>query len=110
MIRALAVVDVGYEFGDDEVEVGIALSVTVGGQVDGHAVERGGKIGAVVEVEAAKEILVGFAGAAVLGDDEAGDGFKQFAGTKQGTAGELGRVHRAFGGRIGNAHEIFALT
>ena len=63
------------QLGDQEVDVGIALAVAVGAHVDRHAVDRDGEVGAVVEVEAAQEILVGFALAAVLRDDEAGHRF-----------------------------------
>jgi hypothetical protein len=70
--------------GNEEIDVGIALAVTMRGHVDRHAVDRDGEIGAVVEVEAAQEILVGFALAAVLRDDQARDSFKEFAGTGGG--------------------------
>ena len=40
--------------------------------VDGHAVYFDGKIGAVVKVEAAQEILVGLTLSGMLGDDQAG--------------------------------------
>ena len=68
-----------HEFGDQEVDVGIALAVPVGAHVDRHAVEPEGKVGAVVEIHAAQEVLIGFAFAAVLGDDQAGRGLEHFA-------------------------------
>ena len=45
--------------------------MAVRAHVDGHAVDGDGEVGAVVEIEAAQEILVGFALAAVLRDDQA---------------------------------------
>ena len=46
--------------------------------VDRHAVDRNGEIGAVIEVHAAQEILVGFALAAVLRDDQTRRALEQF--------------------------------
>lgn len=80
VIDTLLVVHALDEFGDDDVHVGIALAVAMAAQVDGHAVEAGGEVRAVIEVEAAREVLVGFAAAGVLGDDDAGDHFQNFAG------------------------------
>ncbi len=79
-IGPLADVDRPDQLGDQEIQIGIALAVRVGAHVDRHAVDRDGEIGAVVEIEAAQEILVGLAVAAVLGDDQAGHDFKRFGG------------------------------
>src|SRR5215208_409158 len=57
------------------------MSAAVRGHVDRHAIDRDGQIGAMVEIEAAQKVLVGFSLAAVLRDDQAGDGFQEFAGT-----------------------------
>src|SRR5690606_33940181 len=86
---ALLIVDAADEFGDDEVGVGVALAVCVGAGVGGHAVHGDGEVGAVVDVEAAEEVLVGFAAAGVLGDDEPGDDFEQFAAPQEGAGGEF---------------------
>ena len=48
------------QLGDHKIEIGKALTVRVGAHVDRHLVERDVDIGAVIEVEAAQEILVGF--------------------------------------------------
>ena len=79
-VRSLADIDRADQFGDQEIQVGIALPVRMGAHVDRHFVDRDGEIGAVVEIEAAQEILVGLAVAAVLGDDQAGNDFKRFRG------------------------------
>src|SRR5258708_13273909 len=54
------------------------MSMGGGTHVGRQVVDRDGQIGAVVEIEAAQEILVGLAVAAVLGDDQAGYDFKCF--------------------------------
>lgn len=68
------------EFGNEEVDVGIALAMAMGAHVGGHAVDGDGDVAAVVEVEAAQEVLVGFSLAGMLRDDEAGHGFQHLAG------------------------------
>ncbi len=60
-IGPLADVDRADQLGDQEVEIGIALAVAVRAHVDGHVVDGDREIGAVVEIVAAQEILVGFA-------------------------------------------------
>ena len=87
-VRPLADADRADQFGNEEVQVRIALAVAMGAHVDRHAVDRDGEIGAVVEVEAAQEILVRFAFAAVLGDDQAGRRFQHFAGARGGLCGD----------------------
>ena len=57
---------------DDGVHVRVALAVRVRGQVQRHIVEEDSDIRAVVEIEAAKKVLVGLAATRVLRDDEAG--------------------------------------
>jgi hypothetical protein len=44
-----------------------------------HAIDGDGNVRAVVEIEAAKEVLVRLAFAAVLRDDQSGHGFQHFA-------------------------------
>ena len=56
----------------------------MGRHVDGHAVDLDGQIGAVVEIEAAQKILVGFALAGMLGDDQPGHGLQRLAGPQEG--------------------------
>jgi hypothetical protein len=75
VVRSLADIHRPDQFGDEKIDVSITLPVAVSGHVDGHSVDRNGKISAVIEIEAAQEILVGFAFAGVLGDDQAGHDF-----------------------------------
>ena len=83
VIRSLVVVDPRDELRDHEIEIGVALPMCVRAHVDRHAGEIGREIGAVIEIEAAQEILVRLAGAAVLGDDHARDVFQHFARPQQ---------------------------
>jgi hypothetical protein len=78
----------------------------VADHVDRHAHDVGGEIAAVVEVEAAQEILIGLAVAGVLGDDHAGDRFQRLGRAQQGTVGELLVGDLPFGRRVGNACHI----
>ena len=55
-----------HQLGDQEVEIRVALAVRVRRHVDRHAGDRRREVGAVIEVEAAQEVLVGLALAAVL--------------------------------------------
>ena len=55
----------------------------MGRHVDGHAVDADREIRAVIEVEAAQEILVGFTLAGMLGDDQARHDFQRFADAQE---------------------------
>ena len=74
----------------------------MGRHVDGHAVDPDREIGAVVEVEAAQEILVGFALAGMLGDDQAGHDLQRLAGPQEGHGIHLraADAHGAGGGGL----------
>src|SRR5262249_20116350 len=94
-----------YKFGDDGVHVRVAFAVRVRGEVQGHIVEENGEVGTVVEIEAAKKILVGFAAAGVLGDDDTGNRFQDFSRTTNGTSLDFGSAGGSLGGGIGNPDE-----
>ncbi len=104
-VHALAIIDVGDQFRDQEIQVHIPLAVRVAGDVGRHADDGGGEIAAVVEVEAAQEILVGLAVARMLGDDHARYRLQQFGGAQQRPRRQLLRRHRAVGGGIGDADQ-----
>ncbi len=82
----------------------------MGAHVDRHVVDRNRKVGAVVEIVAAQEILVSFALAAMLGHDEARSGFEDLAGTRDRTCIEIGagdgHLARHAGGRRGSSPDI----
>jgi hypothetical protein len=70
--------------------------VAVAAHVDWHAVDKGGEIGAVIEVEAAQKILVGLAGAGMLGGNQAGHVFRQLADARDRLGSEIGIADNAF--------------
>ena len=70
----------------------------VGTHVERNAVEVSGEVGTVVEIEAAQKILVGLAGAGVLGGDHSGHGFDQFADPQQWRQLEVGIADKSFRG------------
>ena len=93
---------------DQEIEVGVSLAVPVGRHVDRHPAGRDGEIGAVVEVEAAQEILVRLAAAGVLGGDGAGHGLDKLSGAQFGSFLEVLPAGRPFVGRPGDADQVFS--
>ena len=70
IVRTLGKLDAGHELGNHEIEVRVALAMCVGRHVHRHPRNRRREVGAVIEVEAAQEILIGLPFAAVLGDDQ----------------------------------------
>jgi len=78
-IGPLAVLQGADQLGDHEIEIGIALAMRMGTHVDRLVVERDIDIGAMVEIEAAQEILVGLALAAMLGDYQPRHDLERFA-------------------------------
>ena len=85
-VRPLADIHRLDQLRDHEIDIGIALPVAMGRHVDGHAVDLDGEIGAVVEIEAAQKILVGFAFAGMLGDDQPGTTSSASPGREKGWA------------------------
>ena len=75
-------------------------------QVKRHIVNENGDICAVVEIEAAKKILVGLAAAGVLRDDETGKRLQNFSRTKNRTILDFRCSHRTLGGGIGNSDKV----
>lgn len=94
MADAETVIDVVDELGDEEVEVGVALPVRVRRHVDGHPLETRLEVRAMIEVEAANEVLVRLAVARVLRDDEPRHGFEQLAFAQEGTPANVGEAER----------------
>ena len=108
--RPLPIVELLDHFRDDRVQVRITLAVTVSHEIDRLAVHRDREVGAVVEIEAADEILVRLAVARVLGDDDAGHHLEQLAAAEDRPGGEFLLAGLAFrgGGRL--ADEAFRLA
>jgi hypothetical protein len=79
IVRALPEGDVVNEFRDDPIEVHIALTMGVRGEIDGYAINKTGKICAMVQIETAQKILIGFPGATVLRHGYAGNNLQDFS-------------------------------
>ena len=74
---AFSVVDPACELRNEKIDVGVALAVCVGGFIDGHVVNEAREVCSVIQIEAAKKILVGFAFAGMDGYDETRHGLQQ---------------------------------
>ena len=103
VVRSLLVLEAGRELGDDEVEVGPALSVRMRALIDQHAVDRRAQVGAMIEIEPAQVKLIGLAFAAMLADDQSGRRLEQFAGAIHRPGLQLLLRHGAHAGRIRHA-------
>ena len=75
-------------------------------QVHWHAVEDHGVVGAVIEVEASQEILVGLAATRMLHSHHAGHRFQQIGGFEHRPHQQVGAADGAFTGGGGRAHQI----
>ena len=105
-VRSLRILDAGDELRDQEVEIGIALAVRVGDHVHRRAIDRHGEIAAVIEVEAAQEILVGLPLAAMLRDDHARDRLEHLCLAHERADVELPRRDRPLARRLGDADQV----
>ena len=105
-IGPLGVGDAGGQLGDEEVQVGIALAVRVRAHVDRHAIDKGRQIGAVIEIDAAQEVLIGFPLSAVDRDHETGHGFQQLGRPKRGELQQFLAQDDSFAGRRGDADQL----
>ena len=106
VVRAFLVLQAADDVGNQEIQVAVALPVAMRALVDRHAVDGDREIGAVIEVDAAQKILVGFAFAALLGDDDAGGRFQNFARPVIGARLDLLAAHGALARRIGGAQQV----
>src|SRR5262249_27931891 len=69
MEYAELVIEMIDQLGNQEIQIGVALPVAVRRQVDRHAFDARLKVGAVIEIEPAHEILIRLSFARVLRDD-----------------------------------------
>ncbi len=109
-VGPLAVVDALHELRDQPVQIAVAVAVRVRGHVHRHAVHVGGEVGAVVQVEAAQEVLVGLAAAAVLRDDHARHELQHLGGSQGGPVGQQARVEAALAGGVRAAHRMVVVA
>ena len=105
IVRALLVIHTLHQFRNDRVHVRIPFAMRVRRQVERHVVEKHREVRAMIQVEAAQKILVGLPPAGVLRDDDAGNGFENFAAAQNGAVGQLRRARGALGGRIRDAQQ-----
>ena len=103
VIRAFFVINPFHKFRDDDVHVGVTLAMRVRRQVQRHSIQVVCEVSAVVEVEAAQEILVRLSAAGVLGDDHSRHGFHDFPVAQNRAVGQLRRASRPLRGGIGDA-------
>ena len=80
-------------------QIEVALAVTVAHRVDRHAVDEPGEIGAVIEIEAAHEVLLRLAAAGVLHGEQPRDLLREVLGPVVGPQRELPRIDDVVGGR-----------
>jgi len=107
VVRPLAIVDVLDQLRYQEIEVRIALSMSVARKIHRHSVHVHGEVGAMVEIEAAQEVLIRLSGAAVLRDDHAGNDLQNFRRPQQRPVLELLFVDRSLARRVGFARQAF---
>ena len=91
VVGTLFVINPLHEFRNDGVHVGVAFAMRVRRQVERHAVENNGEVGAMIQIEAAQKILVGFPAARVLRDDDPGNSFENLAAAQDRAVGQLRR-------------------
>lgn len=68
VVRAFVELHPFHQFGNHEVQIGVALSMGVRDHVDGHPIHTQTDVRAVVEVETPQEQLLGLAAPGVLAD------------------------------------------
>ena len=85
IVRALAIDDFFDHLGNNKIQIGIALPVTVAAHINRHAIDTGCEISAVIEVETAQKELVGLAAAAMLGCHKPGYRLENLTSTQQGS-------------------------
>jgi hypothetical protein len=110
VIRTLPVIDAIDQLRNEPVQIGVAMAMRVGRHVGRHAVDKGREIGAVIEIEAAQEVLVRLAAPAVLRDDDAGHEFEHFGRTQRGPAFDQPRIDAPLTGGIGRADRVVVVS
>ena len=107
VVGALPVVDSFNQLWNQKIDIAVTLTMAVRRHVDRHSVDARRKIRAVIQIEAAQKILVGFAIATVLSNDQAGHHFQYFTGAQNRPILQLRCEHRAL---TGSRHDTGELT
>ena len=105
-IRTLPVIHAVHKLRHDGVHVRISLAVRMRRQVQRHVVEENGEICAVIEIEPAKKILVSFAPAGVLSDDDAGNRLQYFSRAKNRTLLDFSCAHCSLRCGLGISNKV----
>ena len=98
IIRSFTIQDFLHHLWNDEIQIGVALTVTVAAQVDRHAIDAGRKICPVIQIKPTQEQLIGFTTAAVLGGHEPGHGLQHITGAKNRSLPYFLKGNPPFGG------------
>ena len=93
-VRSLADIQAGDGLRHQPIEVGVALPVSMGRQVDRHVVDEDRQIRAVIEIVTAQIILIGLAAIGMHDHGEAGHGFENLARSRHRECVELLPSHR----------------
>ena len=104
--RAFAVTHPGDDFGDQDIEIGITLTMTVARHVDRNPVDPDAEVRAMVEVEAAQKILIGLAAARMLRGHHTRCGFDQLAGAQDWPFFEIDPAGKTFRSRTSPADGV----
>jgi len=107
-IDAFLVFDRADQFGNQEIEVHVALAVGMADHVDRHPHDQCREVAAMVEVEAAQEILVGLAITGMLSDHHARYDFHDLGRAEQWSVGQLPGRDRSLAGRFGDTDQVLA--
>src|SRR5690606_16867546 len=97
VVDAQSVIDQLDELRDQKAEVGITLPVTVGRKVHRHPFDPRLEVRAVVEVEAAYEVLICLTLAGMLRDDHAGNRLEDLARPRERARAKIPRTHPPLG-------------
>ena len=105
IIGTLGVGDISREFRDEEVQIRVALTMRVCRLVDRHAIDKGTQIGAMVQIIAAQQELIGFAFATVARDLQPGHRFEQLSHSECRVQGKFVINNDAFAGTARHPQE-----
>ena len=99
-VRSLGDPETFDQLGDDEVRVGVAVAVEVAGVVEGNAVDGELEVLAFARVEATEEDLLGVAGAALVGEEDARGELEEVGSVAARDGGERAHVDGVIGGAV----------
>ena len=98
------------EFGNQRIQIGVALAMRVRLEIHRHEVDARREVGAVVEIESTQEILRRLASACMLRGDHAGHRFEDLAAAQVRPVGDLLRTSLTFGRCGSDANKVLGFT